>query len=94
MNKEEKELKRFELIKAVSNNENINIEDNILEELIFEGKRIVLPNRVLRKLDLSRINFNNKDLSNTNLSNTNCNINPTKVYCKDLSSTSLENVNM
>ena len=72
MNKEEKKFKRFELIKAVSNNENISNYDNILEELIFEGRRIVLPNRVLRKLDLSKINFDNKDLSNTNLSNTNC----------------------
>lgn len=50
MNKKEKEFKRFVLIKAVSNNQNINIADNILEKLIFEGKRIVLPNRVLRNL--------------------------------------------
>lgn len=39
MNKEEKEFKRFVLIKAVSNNQNINIADNILEKLIFEGRR-------------------------------------------------------
>ena len=95
MNREERNSKRIELINKLSNYNSLELlkVDNI-DELLFEGRRVVIPNRYLRLLDLSEVSFDNKDLTNTNLSYTNAIINPQKVYNKDLSSADLEGIDL
>jgi len=95
MNREERNTRRVELINKLNNynSSDLLIIDNI-EELLFEGRRVVIPNRFLRLLDLSKVSFDNKDLTNTNLSYTNAIVNPQKVYNKDLSSADLEGIDL
>ena len=95
MNREERNTRRVELINKLNNynSSDLLIIDNI-EELLFEGRRVVIPNRYLRLLDLSKVSFDNKDLTNTNLSYTNAKIDPQKVYNKDLSSADLEGIDL
>lgn len=80
---------------------------NILEEVVFrtlrfknndnvlvEVKSIALSNEHLRKLDLSELDFTDVDIMAFNLSGTNANIDPQKVYNKDLLYTNLNGHDM
>ena len=97
MKKDLKMVERIELLEFLSHydlNELYVIDKIKLTYLLFEGRRVVIPNRFLRKLDLSEISFENKDLTNTNLSYTNINLNPQKVHNRSLCFSNLEGLNL
>ena len=73
----------------------LQVEKDILERMLFTGDFLLhFDNLILRKLDLSEVDFAGKHLTFTDLSYTNANIDPQTVKYKDLACTNLEGVDL